>query len=148
MTGIMISSRTRSGGSLSAFCKASSALAAVLVAGVFFILLTVSGLRSKIIDSIPASLKIGIAAGIGLFITFIGLQKGKLVLTDLGTGVKMNPQFASPDVIVFLVGVLLTAALHAIAEPEPDPEPVSDPMSEPMSEPASDPMSEPVSEPL
>ena len=45
------------------------ALAAVLLAGVFFVLLTLSGILTKLVDSIPASLKTGIAAGIGLFIT-------------------------------------------------------------------------------
>ena len=55
----------------------------------------------------------GIAIGIGLFIALIGLQSTRLVIPDPGTGVKLNPQFASPDLIVFFFGLFVTAALHA-----------------------------------
>ena len=56
------------------------ALAAVLLAGIFFIAITLTGLRAQIVNSIPNSLKCSIAAGIGLFITFIGLEYGGLVV--------------------------------------------------------------------
>jgi adenine/guanine/hypoxanthine permease len=89
------------------------ALAAVLVAGVFFILLTVSGLRSKIIDSIPASLKIGIAAGIGLFITLIGLEYGNLVVASPATLVRLG-NFRQPVALVAILGLLVMIVLLAL----------------------------------
>ena len=55
------------------------ALAAVLVEGVVFILLTLFKVREAIVDSIPLNLRYSISVGIGLFIAFIGLQNGGLV---------------------------------------------------------------------
>ena len=57
--------------------KWQTALAAVLVASILFILLTIFKVREMIIDAIPADIKYAISAGIGLFIAFIGLQGGK-----------------------------------------------------------------------
>ncbi|MGE5215347.1 MAG: NCS2 family permease, partial [Nitrospirota bacterium] len=71
------------------------------------------GLRELIFDSISPSLKNGIAAGIGLFIAFIGLQQAGVIVKDPATAVKLNAHFASPDLMVFFVGVLATAVLHA-----------------------------------
>src|SRR6266568_5018242 len=64
-------------------------------------------------DAASPSLKNGIAAGIGLFIAFIGLQQAGVILKDPGTAVKLNAHLASPDLIVFFVGMLTTAILHA-----------------------------------
>src|SRR5213593_80619 len=89
------------------------ALGAVFVSGVLFLILSLVGLREMIFNSISPSLKNGIAAGIGLFIAFIGLQNAGLIIKDPGTAVKLNAHFASPDLIIFFVGLLLTAVLHA-----------------------------------
>ena len=90
------------------------ALGVVFVSGVLFLILSLIGLRELIFDSVSPSLKNGIAAGIGLFIAFIGLQQAGLIVKDPGTAVKLNAaHFASPDLIVFFVGVLTTAVLHA-----------------------------------
>jgi AGZA family xanthine/uracil permease-like MFS transporter len=89
------------------------ALGAVFVSGVLFLILSLVGLRELIFDSISPSLKNGIAAGIGLFIAFIGLQQAGVIVKDPATAVKLNAHFASPDLIVFFVGVLATAVLHA-----------------------------------
>jgi AGZA family xanthine/uracil permease-like MFS transporter len=86
------------------------ALAAVLLAGIFFILLTLSGIRSKIINSIPNSLKVSIAAGIGLFITFIGLEYGNLVVSAPGTLVRLG-DFRQPVTLVTVLGVLIMIVL-------------------------------------
>lgn len=86
------------------------ALAAVLVAGIFFVLLTLSGIRSKIIDSIPNSLKIGIAAGIGLFITLIGLEYGNLVVSSPATLVRLG-DFRQPVALVSVLGLLIMIVL-------------------------------------
>jgi len=88
------------------------ALAAVLVAGIFFILLTLSGIRSKIIDSIPNSLKCGIAAGIGLFITLIGLEYGNLVVSSPATLVRLG-DFRHPVALVSVLGLLVMIVLLA-----------------------------------
>jgi len=88
------------------------ALGAVLVAGVFFITLTLSGIRSKIIDSIPNSLKAGIAAGIGLFITLIGLEYGNLVVSSPATLVRLG-DFRHPVALVSVLGLLIMIVLLA-----------------------------------
>ena len=95
------------------FCLTwQQALAAVLVAGLFFIALTLSGLRSKIIDSIPNALKTGIAAGIGLFITLIGLEYGNLVVSSPSTLVRLG-DFRQPVALVSILGLLIMIVLLA-----------------------------------
>src|SRR5437773_8949758 len=89
------------------------ALGTVFISGVMFLILSLVGLRELIFNAVSPSLKNGIAAGIGLFIAFIGLQNAGLILKDPGTAVNMNAHFASPDLIVFFAGLLLTAVLHA-----------------------------------
>src|SRR3989440_3805604 len=88
------------------------ALGAVFISGVLFLVLSLIGLREMIFNSISPSLKNAIAAGIGLFIAFIGLQNAGLILKDPGTAVKLNAHFASPDLMVFFFGLLLTAVLQ------------------------------------
>ncbi len=88
-------------------------LGVVFIAGVLFLLLSLLGVREKLLDAISPSLRNGIAIGIGLFIAFIGLQNAGLVVKDPGTAVKLNTQFASPDLIVFFFGLIVTMALHA-----------------------------------
>src|SRR5256714_505300 len=73
------------------------ALGAVFISGVLFLVLSLIGLREMIFNSISPSLKNAIAAGIGLFIAFIGLQNAGLILKDPGTGVRVNAHFKSPD---------------------------------------------------
>jgi AGZA family xanthine/uracil permease-like MFS transporter len=89
------------------------ALGVVFISGVLFLLLTFVGIRERIMDSISPDLKHAIAAGIGLFIAFIGLQNATLIVKDPGTMVKLHPAFFSPDLIVFFFGLFLTAILHA-----------------------------------
>jgi AGZA family xanthine/uracil permease-like MFS transporter len=89
------------------------ALGVVFVSGLLFLILSLIGLRELIFDSISPSLKNGIAAGIGLFIAFIGLQQAGVIVKDPATAVKLNAHFASPDLVVFFIGVLATAVLHA-----------------------------------
>src|SRR5690625_1456451 len=59
-----------------------TALAGVLVSGLIFMVLTISGLREKIINVIPANLKMAVGAGIGLFIAFIGFQNGVIIVVN------------------------------------------------------------------
>lgn len=89
------------------------ALGVVFLSGVLFLVLSLVGLREMIFNAISPSMKNAIAAGIGLFIAFIGLQNAGVILKDPGSAVKLNPHFTSPDLIVFFVGLLTTAVLHA-----------------------------------
>jgi AGZA family xanthine/uracil permease-like MFS transporter len=58
-------------------------------------------------------MKRGIAVGIGLYIAFIGLSNARVVVADPGAAVKLNPEFLSPDLLVFFIGLLVGAVLHA-----------------------------------
>lgn len=68
----------------------ANALVMVLIDGVVFILLTVTGLRKKIFDAIPKEVRTAIPAGIGLFIAFLGLQNAKIVVPSTSTGVTLG----------------------------------------------------------
>ena len=67
----------------------ANALVLVLVDGIIFVLLTVTGLRKKIFDAIPRSVRAAIPAGIGLFIAFIGLQNAGLIVPNSSTCVSL-----------------------------------------------------------
>ncbi len=67
----------------------ANALVLVLVDGLVFVLLTVTGLRKLIFDAIPKAVKAAISAGIGLFIAFIGLQNAGIVVADASTKVNL-----------------------------------------------------------
>ena len=68
-----------------------AALAAVFVEGLIFVVLSVTNVREAIFNAIPACLKYGVSCGIGLFITFIGLQNAKLVVNNDSTLLGMYP---------------------------------------------------------
>ena len=89
------------------------ALGVVFVSGVLFLILSLVGLRELIFNSVSPSMKNGIAAGIGLFIAFIGLQQSGVIIKDPGSAVKLNAHLASADSIVFFIGLMTTAVLHA-----------------------------------
>ncbi|MBP2058342.1 AGZA family xanthine/uracil permease-like MFS transporter [Lactobacillus colini] len=91
-------------------------LAAVLVASVLFILITVLKLREKVVDAIPKDLKFAISAGIGLFIAFIGLQNGKLIVDNKSSLVGLG-SFANHDVWITLFGLVLTVILMSARVP-------------------------------
>ncbi|HZI30710.1 MAG TPA: NCS2 family permease, partial [Candidatus Binatia bacterium] len=88
------------------------ALGVVFISGVLFLILSLVGLREMIFNAISPSLKCAIAAGIGLFIAFIGLQNAQVIVKDPGSAVKLNVHFTSPDLIIFFTGLLATAVLH------------------------------------
>lgn len=87
------------------------ALGAVFWAGLLFVLLTVFKVRSWLAESIPLSLKASFAVGIGLFITFIGLNDtGLVVLGVPGAPVKLG-DLSQPSVLLAVCGLLVTAML-------------------------------------
>ena len=67
----------------------ANALVLILIDGIVFILLTVTGLRKMLFNAIPKIVRVAIPAGIGLFIAFIGLQNVGLVIPDPSTGVTL-----------------------------------------------------------
>lgn len=86
------------------------ALAAVFVEGIIFLILSLFKFRERIVNAIPRNLKLGITAGIGLFIAFIGLQGAKVAAADGSTLVTLG-SFKDPGVVLCLVGVLATAIM-------------------------------------
>jgi AGZA family xanthine/uracil permease-like MFS transporter len=90
-----------------------TALGVVFVAGVIFWIISASGMREAILNAISRSMRNGIAVGIGLFITFIGLRNTGLLVASPATFVTLNPHLLSADVGVFLAGVLVAAGLQA-----------------------------------
>ncbi len=89
-----------------------SALGLVFVNGCIFLALSVTGAREKIIAAIPHQLKLAITCGIGLFIAFIGLKNGGLVIASPATFVT-HGDFGTPAVLLCFGGILLTAVLIA-----------------------------------
>ena len=98
------------------------ALGAVFLEGILFLILSLTNVREAIFNCIPPALKFGVSGGIGLFITFIGLQSAKLVVDGL-TLVSLYPfkaaiangEFFSTGIgaVLAILGVLFTAVLLA-----------------------------------
>lgn len=86
------------------------ALTAVFLEGIIFILLTLTGLRQKIVDAIPLILRRAISPGIGLFIAFIGLGNAGIVSASDTTLVTLG-NLHSPSVSLACFGILITAIL-------------------------------------
>ncbi|MCH3905019.1 MAG: NCS2 family permease [Lactobacillus sp.] len=96
--------------------KWQTALAAVFVASIIFMLITLFKLREKIIDAIPADMKNAISAGIGLFIAFLGLQNGHLVELNKSTLVTIG-SLKNPLVWIAIFGLLVTVVLMILKVP-------------------------------
>ncbi|MDP1418575.1 NCS2 family permease [Peribacillus simplex] len=86
------------------------AFSAVFVTGIIFILLSLTSFRSKLIEAIPNNLKHAISAGIGLFITFIGLRLSGVVTQHESNLVTLG-SFKDPSVALTLVGLVITIVL-------------------------------------
>lgn len=86
-----------------------TALGAVFWSGVFFLLLSVFNIRTAIVKAIPRPLRHAVAAGIGLFITLIGLANAGFIAKNAATIVGHAP--LQPPLLIFLAGLFLTAVL-------------------------------------
>ena len=86
------------------------ALACVFVSGVIFVIISVTGIRSAIIEAIPAQLKLAIGAGIGFFIAFVGLKNAGIVVDNQSTLVSLG-SFKNPTVLLSLFGIIVTIVL-------------------------------------
>lgn len=90
-----------------------TALSGVLVSGLIFILLTLSGLREKIINSIPHNLKMAVGAGIGLYIAFIGFQSADIIVANDATLVALG-DLTSPTVLLAIFGIVISVVLLSL----------------------------------
>ncbi len=90
-----------------------TAFSAVFIAGLLFIILSLTPLRKKLIEIIPENLKHGITAGIGLFIAFIGLRLSTLVEAHPQNLVKLGDLTSTP-VLLTLFGLLVTVILMVL----------------------------------
>ena len=88
-------------------------MSVIFVEGIVILLLVLTGLREAVMNAIPLNLKRAIGVGIGLFITFIGLVDGKVVVGDPNTLVKLG-DFTQPAVWVTLIGVIAIMAFMAL----------------------------------
>ncbi len=90
-----------------------TALGAVFLSGVVFILLTVTSVREMIVDAVPDSLKSAIGAGIGLFIALIGLVNAGIVVGDPATTVALG-DVKSASVLLAFAGLIITGILMTL----------------------------------
>ena len=88
-----------------------AALASVFIAGVLFLLLTLVKLRQWLVDAIPSALRYSFAVGIGLFLTFVGLNETGIVMLGTQGAPVRTGQMTSAPVLLAIFGFLLMAVL-------------------------------------
>ena len=88
-----------------------TALAAVFVSSILFILITISGLREAILNAIPLDLKFAIGAGIGFFLAFVGLKGAGIIVGNTSTLVGMG-NISSAPALLAVIGIMLTLVLY------------------------------------
>lgn len=86
------------------------ALAAVMLSGIVFIVISISGIRKLIITMIPKDLKLAIGAGIGFFIAFIALKNAEIIVASDATFVALG-DLSNPAVLLAVVGIIATVIL-------------------------------------
>src|SRR6202162_2786062 len=89
-----------------------TALGVVFLSGLLFLLLTLTNIREQIVNGIPNCLKYGTAAGIGLFIAFIGLRNAKMIVASSATFVALG-KTSDPQVRLAAIGLIFVAVLMA-----------------------------------
>lgn len=87
-------------------------LGVVFISGILFLILTLAGIREKVVNAIPVQMRLAIAAGIGLFITFIGFQKLGLIVKNDATMISLAGSFSS-SIVMGLAGLVIIAVLAA-----------------------------------
>ena len=85
-------------------------LMVVFISGILFLILTVSGLRMKILDSIPKSMKLAISAGIGFFIALLGLFNAGIIEQAPASALQLG-QLADPGVLLALFCLIITLVM-------------------------------------
>jgi len=89
--------------------KWETALGAVLWSGIIFMLLSVFNIRTWIVHAIPKQIRYALAAGIGLFISFIGFKNANFIIASPATLLTINKM--DPIIITFLIGLAVTSIL-------------------------------------
>ena len=92
------------------------ALTAVFIEGLIFIVLTLTNVREAIVKAIPKNLKYAIGGGIGLFIAFIGLQSGGLIVDNDATLVALGDITSGPALLA-LIGIIITGVMYVMNIP-------------------------------
>jgi inner membrane protein yicO len=92
------------------------ALTAVFLEGLLFILLSFLNVREAIVESIPINLKKAVAAGIGLFITLIGMKNAEIIVDNPATLVGLGNVTAGPA-LLGIIGLVITAVLYVLHIP-------------------------------
>lgn len=85
-------------------------LSLVFLSGIVFLIISLTGIRKKIIDSIPSSLKQAIGAGIGFFIAFIGLVNSGIIVKNDATLVGIG-NLRNPSTLLAIIGLFITIYL-------------------------------------
>ena len=88
-------------------------LSLVFMSGIIFLLISITGIRKKIIDSIPTSLKQAIGAGIGFFIAFIGLVNSGIIVKNEATLVGIG-NLREPATMLAIIGIVITIYLMSL----------------------------------
>jgi AGZA family xanthine/uracil permease-like MFS transporter len=86
------------------------ALGAVFLAGVLFVIMSVTRLRAWMLESIPRDLRIAMGCGVGLFIGFIGLKSGGIIVANPATILTMG-DLSQPQPMLAAIGFIVIAAL-------------------------------------
>lgn len=86
------------------------ALTAVLIEGIIFVLLSLTGIRQMIVESMPHTLRKAVVPGIGLFIAFIGMSNAGIIVSNTAT-ISALGNLHSPEVLLALMGTLLSTIL-------------------------------------
>lgn len=86
------------------------ALTAILIEGFIFVVLTLTSIRTLIVDAIPASIKRAIGAGIGLFIAFIGLKNAGIIVENTSTFVTIG-HMTQGTALLGVIGIIITSVL-------------------------------------
>lgn len=87
-----------------------TALTGVFFSGIIFIILSLTGIRETIINAIPAEMKYAVGAGIGLFVTFVGLQNAKIIVNNDATLVSLG-NIHDPNTLLAIFGLIITVIL-------------------------------------
>jgi len=90
-----------------------TALGAVFLSGAIFLALTFTGIRQKLLESIPHQLHAAVAGGIGLFIAFVGLRNANIIVPSPATTVTLG-NMSSPETALALFGIMLIAVLQVL----------------------------------
>lgn len=87
-----------------------TALGVVFISGCFALIVTLTNIKRIIIKAIPASLKVAVTAGVGLFISFIGFTSGGIIVSNPATSIGIG-DFSDPKVLLALIGLVICSVL-------------------------------------